>query len=81
MVYYSFALGTLPGFLVVNNLINGLIEIVTLIPVALLINQKWFYRSSGLALVFFLTAAAAIFTVLMMQMSEGDGKYSIIRNM
>jgi len=76
MVYYSFALGKIPGFLLINNGINGIVEIGTLIPMALLINQKWFYRSRGLALLFFLTAAAAILTAIMTHMSEGDGTYS-----
>lgn len=73
MVYYSFALGKIPGSILVNNVINGVLEVGTLIPMALLINKPWFYRSRGLAALLFLTAAASLLCGLMLKLQNEDG--------
>ena len=77
MVYYSFALGRLPGFIIVNNIINGIVEIGTMIPMAIFINKPWFYRSKGLAALLFMTGAAALLCGLMMFRSIDEGNLEL----
>jgi hypothetical protein len=60
MVYYALALAKLPGFLLVNNIINGVVEIILVIILAFLVNEKWFYRKYSMALFYGICGILAI---------------------
>ena len=78
MIYYAFALGDLEGSLIVNNLINGVCEIVPIVLLASIVDQKWFMRSKFLAILLILTSIAALSCSVCFEISAETGDMSEI---
>ena len=72
MVYYSFALGSVPGFLLVNNVINGVAELVSVFLLAAFVSKPWFHRSKGLAILLVLTSLMALSFTILTHFSEDE---------
>ena len=54
MIYYAFVYGSLPGFIIYNNLWNAAIEISAYIPLVIFINHRNFKRSITVAVPLFI---------------------------
>merc|ERR1740137_112968 len=64
MIYYVLCFAELPGFLVVNNVINSLME-MTIIPLAFISRKSWCRRSSISGICFIIAGVISIICALL----------------
>ena len=68
--YYVLSLGRLPGSLLANNIINGIME-MAIIPVALVTSKRWAKRSI-LASGFFISSGVILVICGLLEICETD---------